>query len=66
MNDEKKLLEYMSNFYSIPAKKLTETYTIDQLKDAYIEIEHKTKYQKHLNDKKDFPSEYLMREFSPL
>jgi len=66
MNDEKQLLKYMSKFYSIPSAELTQKYTISQLEDAYNEIEHKTKYQQHLNKKNSLVSEYLMKEFSPL
>jgi len=66
MNDEKKLLEYMSNFYKTPATELTKKYSLSQLEDAYNEINHKTRYQKYLDKNKALPSEYLMKEFSPL
>jgi len=66
MNDEKKLLEYMSNFYKTPAVELQQKYTMAQLEDAYNEINHKTGYQKYLSKDKSFPIEYVMKEFSPL
>lgn len=66
INDEQKLLEYMSGFYKIPAAELTQKYTVAQLEDAYNEINHKTRYQKHLDDKNNFVATYLMKEFSPL
>lgn len=66
INDEKKLLEFMSNFYNIPVNELTRKYTISQLEAAYTQITYKTNYQKHLDDKHNFQSEYLMKEFSPL
>lgn len=66
MNDEKELLEYMAKFYKIPAAELTQKYTISQLEDAYNEINQKTNYQKYLDRNKTFPSEYIMKEFSPL
>jgi len=66
MTDEKKLLEYMSNFYGISTVELTKKYTISQLEDAYNEIELKTNYQKHLDSKRSLSGEYLMKEFSPL
>ena len=66
IDDEQKLLDYMSKFYNIPASELQEKYSLSQLQDAYNEIEQKTKYQKFLDDKKSFPSKYLMKEFSPL
>jgi len=66
MTDEKKLLEYMSNFYGISTVELTKKYTISQLEDAYNEIELKTNYQKHLDGKRSLSGEYLMKEFSPL
>lgn len=66
MNDQKKLLEYMSDFYKMPAIELKQKYTMNQLEDAYNEINNKTRYQKHLDDKKNFSATYLMKEFSPL
>jgi hypothetical protein len=66
MNDEKELLEYMSNFYKTPAIELTQKYTMSQLEDSYNEIHHKTGYQKYLDKNKSFPIEYVMKEFSPL
>ncbi|WP_119327178.1 antitoxin [Companilactobacillus musae] len=66
MNDEKVLLEYMARFYKTPAAELTQKYTISQLEDAYNEINQKTNYQKYLDRNKTFPSEYVMKEFSPL
>lgn len=66
INDEKKLLEYMSNFYKISADELTQKYTMSPLEDAYNEINNKTRYQKYLNKNKSFPSEYVIKEFSPL
>ena len=53
-------------FYSISANELTQKYTMNQLEDAYNEINHKTKYQKYLTKNESFPSEYVMKEFSPL
>lgn len=64
--DEKELLEYMSKFYKTPAVELTRKYTISQLEDAYNEINQKTSYQKYLDGNKSFPTEYVMKEFSPL
>ncbi|PMD71422.1 antitoxin [Companilactobacillus nuruki] len=66
MNDEKMLLEYMSNFYKISSSELTQKYTMAQLEDAYNEINQKTNYQKYLNKNKSFPSTYVMKEFCPL
>ncbi|WP_157060426.1 MULTISPECIES: hypothetical protein [Companilactobacillus] len=56
----------MSKFYGISIDELTQKYTMSQLEDAYNEIEHMTKYQKHLDGKKEFPAEYVIKEFSPL
>lgn len=66
INNEKELLEYMSNFYKLSSGELTQKYTMDQLEDAYNEINYKTRYQKHLDKDKSFPIEYVMKEFSPL
>lgn len=66
INDEKELLEYMSKFYKISTVELTQKYTMAQLEDAYNEIHYKTNYQKYLNKNQTFPSEYVMKEFSPL
>ena len=66
MNDQKKLLEYMSDFYKMPTIELKQKYTMNQLEDAYNEIHNKTRYQKHLDYNKNFSTTYLMKEFSPL
>lgn len=66
INNEEKLLKFMSNFYNISETKLLEKYTFSQLQAAYAEIEHKTNYQQYLDSKKNLNSEYLMKEFSPL
>ncbi|WP_338232978.1 antitoxin [Companilactobacillus muriivasis] len=66
INDDKKLLEYMSNFYKTPVNLLTEKYTMEQLQDAYNQIVQKTRYQRYLDSDKTLPSEYVIKEFSPL
>lgn len=66
INDEKKLLNYMSKFYKIPTTELTQKYTMTQLEDAYNEIHYKTRYEKHLGKDETLPNEYVIKEFSPL
>ncbi|MFC6176272.1 hypothetical protein ACFQAV_05440 [Companilactobacillus huachuanensis] len=66
INDDKKLLEYMSDFYRTPASLLEQKYTMAELQDAYNEIVQKTRYQKYLDNDKSLPSEYVIQEFSPL
>lgn len=66
ITEDNELLDYLSKFYGITIDELTRKYTMSQLEDAYNEIEHKTKYQKHLDNKKEFPAKYVMKEFSLL
>jgi hypothetical protein len=66
ITEDNELLDYLSKFYGISIDELTQKYTMSQLEDAYNEIEHKTKYQKHLDNKKEFPTKYVIKEFSPL